>query len=396
MPQWLTMFEGRLEIQPPLSDEQLAHVPAKRGNVMLLGEGDAPIVLLSAADMRGRLRARLAERPADERRKTADLREITRSIVWRVAWGHFETDLHYLELARAIWPQDYSQMLSWRRPWFVHVDPQEKFPHFVRTHDVLAGRGLYLGPLPDGASAQKLVAVIEDVFGLCRDIRCLRLAPQGPPCPYSQMGKCVSVCDGKIPLQDYRGLIAQAADWIAHRRGELAQSLQSQMKESAQSLKFEQAGAIKAKLARLAELDKPAYEQARPAQQFGFLLVQSGPSTREARVFFADRGDVLAGEPLAFPPGPQQVQAMLATMSSLCARQIDCPPPDATLRQWRMGLVASYLFSSPAKRGLVLPWREDMTVDAVTEAINAAAEDLGLKAPKPRRKDGSQSKESSQ
>ena len=172
MGDWIKAFDGQLSVQPPLNDEQLAQVPAKRGVFALLAEADTPVVLLTGADIRSRLRARLAEPLEGQRRKTADLRIITRKVLWQRTESHFETDWRYLEIARSIYPRDYGELLPWRAACFVHVNPAEKYPHFVRTRDA-GGEGLYLGPFADSRSADRFIAAIQDAFDLCRDYRCL-------------------------------------------------------------------------------------------------------------------------------------------------------------------------------------------------------------------------------
>ena len=55
------MFDAALEVGPGFGDPQLGAIPAKRGVLALLGDGDQPILLLTAADIRSRLRSRLSE-----------------------------------------------------------------------------------------------------------------------------------------------------------------------------------------------------------------------------------------------------------------------------------------------------------------------------------------------
>jgi len=116
-------FDGRLDVAPPLSDEEFSQIPARRGVMALLGPAGETVLLTTAADIRARLRNRLRERSDDERKKTADLREVTRQIRWKLATSHFEADLYFLELARAMYGRRYPSLLAWRRPWFVRVDP---------------------------------------------------------------------------------------------------------------------------------------------------------------------------------------------------------------------------------------------------------------------------------
>ena len=61
MPIWTKQFDACLEVHPPVSNEQLAQIPAKRGVVLLVGQNAVPIVMITAASMRNRTKTRLAE-----------------------------------------------------------------------------------------------------------------------------------------------------------------------------------------------------------------------------------------------------------------------------------------------------------------------------------------------
>jgi excinuclease UvrABC nuclease subunit len=374
-------FDGAVAVEPPLSDQQLAQVPAKRGVVGLLADGDLPIVLLTAADIRARLRTRLAQRDPLQRHKTADLREITRRITWKLAHGHLETEMLYLDLARRWWPDDYASMLGWRLGWFVCLDPQAQYPRLVRTHDVPGAGGTCVGPFASGKAAGTFIEIIEDAMGLCRDIRCLRLSPNAPPCPYAQMGKCASVCDGTMSLDDYRKLAARAAGVLAGDRT-YAQELHAAMQSAASELRFEHAGRLKARLQRLGELDKPLYAQARRLEDFRFLCVQPGPTSRSASTFFVQGGQWRQGPSLAHPASGEQIESLLADF----AAYKPTPGDDYLLERWRIGLICSYLFSSPARRGVMLRDDSALTPASLAQAIEAQKDDLGLRTPVPRRK----------
>lgn len=382
MPKWIDMFDGRLEVAPPLTEDQLLQIPAKRGVVLLLAENRQPIVLLTAADIRSRTNNRLRNPDPEERRKTPDLRNITREILWKLAPGHFQAEWNFLELAGAIWPQECSQLVAWKPAWFVHVDAAGACPRFVRTRDVLAEAGEYLGPFEDGRSADRFIAALEDAFNLCRDVRCLRKAPHGPPCAYSQMNRCLGVGDGRISMDEYRAVISRAARFAAGARQEHRDELTAQMKAAAGTLQFERAAAIKSRLEKLAEFDKPSYRHVAPAGEFRFVVVQPGSNFRRARVFLVNRGQIVEGDDLDYPLKSEQVAKALQQMK----RHVEKARPFADLDRWRMGLVSHFLYSSDERRGVMLRWRENTTAEELTAAVESAAGTLGLRAPAVRKK----------
>lgn len=359
MSQGSPQFDSCLPVSPPLSDDQLAAIPAKRGVLLLEGEGERPILLLTAADIRARLRNRLAEPVADEGpKKTADLRQITRQIRYRLCPSHFETDLTYFELARTIYPGAFKDMLSWRPAWFVQVDPQEKFPHFARTREA-NGAGLSIGPFESGQSAQRFIEALEDLFDLCRDYACLRQAPNGPACSYLQMGRCLGPCNGTISLEDYRQVMARAADFAAGGRAPALADIQQRMQLSAVALEFEKASSLKKRMERAKTFAAAEYQYTRPLEQFRYILIEPAASKKHLEVFLCVGGTVVKSEPLDKAPTEAQFAATLAAMTDLANRPHE--KLDETGR-YRIGLVTHYLFCSPAKRGVIIHWRQDMTV----------------------------------
>ena len=363
--------------------------------MLLLAEQARPIVLLTAADLRSRVKLRLEEPLADQRKKTADLREITREIRWRLAGSHFEADLAFLQAARELWPRTYPSLLAWKPPWFVRVQPSEEFPHFERTRALTRSRssrpgnevsqprvkatdptGRLVGPFASGASADRFIEAIQDAFDLCRDYRCLRQAPNAQPCAYGQMGKCLSPCDGRTSMERYREVMAHAADFAAGLRQPAQDRLRAQMRQAAQDLQFERAGAIKSRLARLEELNAPDYGFVAPFDDFRFILVQRGMGRRRLRAFLADRGRVVPAGELDYPLQGPQVERLVAKMAKLAAQPGVAATADEDLAGWNMGLVTHYLFSSPDRRGVIFRWTASSQASQLSAAIEQAAAQL--------------------
>ncbi len=368
-------------VAPPLGEEALAAIPAKRGVFLLVSAEGRPILLTTAADMRSRLRFRLTEPQEDGPSRRADLRAITARIAWRLTHSAFETDWQFLELARAIWPRTYTELLSSRPAWFLTVEADAAIPELGRTQALdaaLAERSL--GPFPDRSGTEKFIEALTDAFDLCRCVQILRQAPRGSACPYKQMGRCGAPCDGTGSLADYRDALLQAARYAAGDREGLRRELDAEMRSAAKAMAFEHAAGIKARLERLADLEAPKYAHVGPARQARYVIVQSGPRASQACSFLCDRGAIQPGPLLDYPPQAQPLSALLAGSDALAAQHRDLTVVDLQ----RLGLVTSYLFAAPAKRGLILARRDVAGPAQLAEAIEAAAEDLKLRAPKPR------------
>ncbi len=371
-------FDIRLAVDPPVGEERLREIPAKRGVVLLTGENDEPIVMLTAADMRSRTRNRLAERDDDDAAtpsRRADLRQITRAIYFRRCESHFETDWQFLERACEIWPKRYASMVAWKPPWCVHLHTPDAYPHFARVRDALAQPGRYFGPFASAREADAFIDALADAFDLCRSISCLRQAPDGPRCAYAEMGKCLSPVDGSISMDDYRNVLAQAADFAAGHRQPREQQLITQMKQAAAKQAYEQAAAIKTRLDRIKAFDAPGYRFVRPLENFQYILIQPGVGIRQCRAFLASRTAIQAAGDLDWPLQTVQLDGVLKTMAWLAETQ----PPADDLGRLRLGLVSRLLFAGENRRGAILHWTPEITAEDLAATIENARQPLGLK-----------------
>lgn len=388
MAEWLTMFEGRWDVTPPLADEQFSQIPAKRGVLLLTADGDQPITLITAGSLRGRLHTRLAEDDAEAPTRRVDLRQVTRAVLWILTDSHFETDLAFLDRARAIWPGEYRSLLAWKQPWFVHVNADDAYPQFVRSRSGLPQPGRYLGPFPSGRSAEAFINTLHDGFDLCRDTKCLRTSPNGRQCSYGQMGKCLCPCDGTIGMDEYRQAVQRAAAFAAGDRQAVLDDLTAQMSAAAEALAFEKASAIKTKLSRLGDVDHEDYWAVAWAEQFQYVFIERGPNPRTMKTFLINGAAIGRGRDLSYPCVEAELAEVVAQMSAAAGD----PAETDEAGSWRMGLVARYLFTSPDRQGLIIPWRSAPDAAALAEAIEADVDQLKVRAPAKRgRKSSDQS-----
>jgi len=373
-------FEGCAAVSPPLDGEALKAIPAKRGVFALLAEHSQPILLTTAADIRGRLRHRLTAPDDGGRRKAADLREITAAVCWRLTWSHFETEWQFFELARAIWPDSYTDLLPRRPVWFVAARVDEPFPHLAVVREAEPGAGAF-GPFPSRRLAGRFAEALADAFDLCRCYAGGRQIPEPDACTYKQMGRCGAPCDGSMSMADYRHTVREAVRFAGGDRQPVRQRLAAGMRRAAAAMDYERAAAMKGRLARLAEFDSPKFADVRDTRALRFVSIQRGPSFRQMSAFVCDRGAVAAAGTLQYPPVPTELAAVCDACDALSADHAEMSAAD---RQ-RMAIVSAYLFSRKPERGL---WfrRGEITPTALMEAIGGAAEALKVRLPARRRR----------
>jgi excinuclease UvrABC nuclease subunit len=286
------IFHDQLDFDPAGDlDAFVKSAPAKWAVYLMADAADQPIQLLCVKNLRASLKRRLGGQELIGVTKKLNYREIVRRIYWRRVDSAFEAVWVYLQAAREIFPATYRGMTGFRPAWFIHVNPQTTWPRYIKTINLTARSGIYLGPMEDKHSAQKLVHLIESLFDLCRDYSILTQSPNAGPCPWKQMRKCVGPCDGTISLEAYRELIAFSARVLADPATYLEKQT-SRMKEAAAELRFERAQKIKTHLDQLSQLGKGPYRHLRPLAKFAFLSLQRGPWAGTARVFLITPGQI--------------------------------------------------------------------------------------------------------
>ncbi len=339
-----------LDVEPGIDVETWRlSVPAKGACYALLDGGGRPILLGTAASLRAALVGRLGERADDEPTKRADYRAVTRRVVWRLAHSRFERDWLYLEHARAMFPKTLSSMIRrWRAHW-VSVEPDAEHPRFVASRQPKAGAESF-GPMPTAQSSRAAVEALEDLFDLCRYHDVLVQSPHGQACAYKEMGKCPAPCDGSVPLDEYRAQVGAALAFCRDPEAGVA-GFEQQMRRAADGLRFELAGALKAKLDRAAVFRGEALAQWRSCDALRFACLQRGSRKGAARVFVVTPGRIaFAGE-----VQPKQIEPQLDWLAQRLPRWLD----DAPLRldaagQQRLGLVAWHLLRGDRQPGVYI------------------------------------------
>jgi hypothetical protein len=352
MPEMPPIFEQELAFDPNGDFEAfLKLAPAKWVVYLLCDADDKPIQLLCVKNLRYSLKRRLGlEGETAGLSKRVNYRELVRRIHWRRVDSAFEADWIYYEAARTVFPESYRGMVGFRPAWFVHVDPEAKFPRYVKTIDLSPRAGSLIGPLEDKHAAARLIEFVEDAFDLCRYYNVLTQSPRGSACAYKEMGKCPAPCDGSISIEQYRHVV----EWSSRVLVDPAEFIRQQtqrMKSAAAELHFEIAAKIKAYVEQMSQLGKGPYRHLGRLRDFAYLSLQHGPRPQDgtAKIFLITPGRIeqilgLTGEPKA--------TEVLRTALTLAEERV-ADGVDETGAE-RIGIAAHHLFSPKQGHGVFL------------------------------------------
>jgi excinuclease UvrABC nuclease subunit len=273
--------------QRPL-DELLKSVPAKWVVYLFTDSDDQPVQLLCVKNLRASLKRRLGGEELIGPSRKVNYRDLIRRVYWRRVDSAFEADWIYLEIARQVFPRSYRGMLGFDAAWFVHVNPAQRFPRYVKTID-LAREGVLVGPLEDKHAAARLIELVEDSFDLCRYHNVLVESPNGRACAYKEMGKCPAPCDGSISIEQYHEMIRWSVETLV-APGDMITGQTRRMKAAAADLQFEVAAKIKQHLDRISQFGKGPFRYLRRLEDFRYVSLQHGPRAGTAKVFLIAPG----------------------------------------------------------------------------------------------------------
>jgi DNA polymerase-3 subunit epsilon len=365
---------------PPDGEPDLRALPARAGVFVLEGEDGGTLTISVTADLRRRVRARLAP-PDDDAGPTRrmDLRAVTRRVRALTVGSPFEADWAYLQLARERMPGSYATLLDRWRGWFVHCDPDARHPRLTRVGApgrpglADAGGGVVLGPFPDESAARQAIEGLEDVFDLCRYHHVLVEAPHGVACAYKEMGRCPAPCDGSVTMDAYRASVRAALDLLSGPIEEGLASIESAMREASATLDYEQAERHRRRLESARRFTRPAFRHVERLERFRAVAVMPGERAGTARLILVAGGWI---EPWADVPIDGADDEVVAAAAALAARLETAPRDLSEAAVQNIGLVCRHLFRpSPGAPGelVMLPRGPDPT--AIAAALRRLVRD---------------------
>ncbi len=276
--------EGRRSIDP-------SAVPAKPGVFVIENEVGVTLALSATANLRRTLRTRLNE--AQESAPQWAQARVVRAVTVGSA---FEADWVFLQLARMRLPASYRAMLDRYQGWFIHCDPQARFPRWVKTAKpgrAPAGRaGVYLGPFPDKHAPQRFIEMLENAFDLCRYHHILVQSPGATACAYKEMGKCPAPCDGSVSMESYRDQIDAAVRLASTPFVQWKADLEQAIQHASDNRDVESATVLQRRLRDAGIAGKPQFAFVDRLERFRYVGVLPSEHPDRARIFLILCGSV--------------------------------------------------------------------------------------------------------
>lgn len=294
-------YELRVDVEMPA----WTALPSRAGVVVFEGPDARTVLVATTGNVRDLARRRLERLPEGSSKQT-DVRSVT-AVVRAVTVGSaLEADDVYLRLVRERLPLTAKAVTERWQGWFVHIDPDDRFPRWTKVATTamaegttatglaeLVKRGVLLGPVRDKHVAARLMDVMDDLFDLCREYGLLVLAPNATACAYKEMGKCPAPCDGSESMETYRARVREAVGCAADP-GKWAQMLEERMHAAAGAMDFEGAARLKRKIDSARVLCGAGFKALGRLDDMAFVAVTRSEKRGWARVLRVGAGWIAA------------------------------------------------------------------------------------------------------
>jgi excinuclease ABC subunit C len=264
----------------------------------------------------------------------------------------------------------------------LRLDPAEDYPRLSLVRRFRKDGAIYFGPFASAQAVRGTLKVLNRVFPLrqCSD---RKFRHRKRPCLNYQMGRCLGVCSGTVPREDYARVVEQAVLFLKGRTRSLQRSLREEMENAAAALEFEKAAMYRDRLdavARTLERQHVAFPQFRDQDVIGV----SGDAERLAlAVLFVRGGRVVGSRAFDFEhPQGGQSEAVRAFILQYYGQGAALPEEILIGEDLKeQELLAEWLSELKGKRlNLRVPRRGDGRHLLVMAEHNAAARLLGRRS----------------
>lgn len=226
-----------------------ARLPRSPGVYLFRDRTGRVLYVGKATNLRARVRSYFS---TDERRKVGALLRDTARIDHKVCPSTLEAAVIEARLIRRLTPQYNSQGTRWQRYPYVKLTLGERFPRLSVVRTVRDDGGLYLGPLPSAAMANRVVEAIEAVVPLRRCRRPVGRTPsRAAPCASAQLGVSVCPCAGGVDPRDYDAHVRVVVAGLRDRPELLVEPLAERMARLAGEERYEEAALTRDRLSAL-------------------------------------------------------------------------------------------------------------------------------------------------
>jgi excinuclease ABC subunit C len=341
----------RIQFRPDRDREIFSSAPAAPAVFLLRSIDTASEPYVSkTANLRRRLERLLS--PLEERSKRLNLRDRVSSIEYSLTGSDFESGFLLYCVLRATFPKTYSKRMRLRFAFLVKLHLENEYPRASVTTRMarLSGKNIYYGPFPSRLTAEKFMNDALDFFKMRRCVEDLHPDPKFPGCVYSEMKMCLAPCFKGCTDDEYKAEVVRVEDFLNTRGESLKREITASRDHASESLAFEEAAALHARLEKLAPVLQQMPEGVQRLDQMHALIIQTSAAPETVALFRVDAG-AIAG-PQVFPiPSPEHTksQSMEARIQTALADLPAAEPGSALERMEHLAILRRWVYRGTRK-----------------------------------------------
>jgi excinuclease ABC subunit C len=232
-------------VRPPVTAllSELDSIPDQSA-VFLLWAGESAPYLARTGLLRRRLRRILSNHGAEGSRisRVLNLRGVIDRIEYWLTGSRLESALIHLELAQRYYPENWPRLTRLHPPLFVRLLTENAFPRMRITSRLT--RGVFYGPFPSRAAAERFENGVLDLFQLRRCEENLEPSPQHPGCIYGEMARCLRPCQQAVSAEEYRNEAQRVEQFLRTSGKSLVEPAEAARDRASVEMQFEEAARL--------------------------------------------------------------------------------------------------------------------------------------------------------
>ena len=244
----LSTFSSRVSSAQRRKRHLAEGLPSAPGVYLFKDSQERVLYVGTSADIQRRVRTYFTA--SEQRTRMAEMVGIAASVTPVVCQTTLEAQVRELRLIAQHKPRYNRRSLNPERAPWVKLTA-ETFPRLSIVREVKADGAQYFGPFNTRLAAESAIAAVHEVLPLRQCTNRLTASGRSADCVLAEMGRCGAPCSGGQSIQDYAVVVEQAAQMIEGDSREVVGALRERMSSLSGQERYEDAGAVRDRLAHL-------------------------------------------------------------------------------------------------------------------------------------------------
>lgn len=207
----------------------------------------------------------------------------------------------------------------------IRLDINEPYPRLSIVRRIKKDGAVYFGPFSSAGAVRSTLKIIDRVFKL-RKCKTPALPSRTRPCLNYQMGLCLGLCTGDIPVAEYHKVVEQVRLFLEGRNRELISQLEKDMTEAAENLNFEKAAGIRDQIRAIEKVVERQHVVSQRLEDQDIIGLSQRDDTYHLVTLFVRKGYLVGSRNfLMKDPGGSSSEVMEAFLKQYYSREAFIP-----------------------------------------------------------------------